>query len=66
MSGAAAELGEPPAQTDEQKAPIVEELGGFTLYGVADELQTPTAHEHGRRDGPDAMHEWDREEQRQR
>ncbi len=37
----ASNLGEPPAQPDEQKAPVVEKLGRLTLDVVANELKNP-------------------------
>ena len=44
----------------------MKELRRFTLDGVADELQTPSDHEHGGWNHPDAVNEGNRDEQRQR
>ena len=40
-SPAPAQLGDPPAQADEQEPPVLEELGRFALERVPDELQRP-------------------------
>jgi hypothetical protein len=37
----APDLCEPPAQADEEKAPIADELGWFALDGMSDELKRP-------------------------
>ena len=41
----ATHLGPPPAHTDQQKAPVVEELRFFVFEGVTDELQYPAEEE---------------------
>src|SRR6185503_7223769 len=53
-SGLAADLGQPPAQADEQEAPVLHELGWLAFVGVADELEDPADHEqrHGQRPQP--------------
>src|SRR6478735_7924447 len=48
----AADLREPPAQPDEQEAPVLEELGRLALEPVADELQHPANDEDDRRGNP--------------
>ena len=37
----ATDFHEPPAQADEKKTPVVEELGLFAFKGMADELKNP-------------------------
>jgi 8-oxo-dGTP pyrophosphatase MutT (NUDIX family) len=41
QSCAPAQLGEPPAQADEQEAPVVHELRTLPFIGVTDELENP-------------------------
>ena len=40
-----AHLGRPPADTDDQKTPVLEEFRWLVLKGVADELQKPSKNE---------------------
>src|SRR4029079_6745013 len=65
-SGAAADLGDPPAQADEEEAPVVEELGRLALEGMADDVHDPADKEQRERDGPEAADEQRDHEQRQR
>ena len=48
-SGATAQLGQPPAQADEQEAPVLQELGRLSFVGVTDELQDPADDEQAQR-----------------
>ena len=43
--GSARNLGPPPADADEEEAPVAEELRGLTFERVADELEDPSDHE---------------------
>src|SRR5207245_1673541 len=49
---APAQLGEPPAQTHEEEARVLQELGRFLFVVVADELEDPAHHEERYRDAP--------------
>ena len=51
----AADLGPPPAHTDEKKTPVVEELWGFAFEGVTDKLQEPSKTEECDRYPPQAV-----------
>ena len=65
-SGAAADVRDPPAKADQQKAPVAEELGGLALDGVTEKLQRPPQDEQSHT-GP--QHRWQDEgrgEQHQR
>ena len=54
-SGFAVDLGPPPADANEQEAPVAEEFGRLALKGMADELEDPSDHEEPQRDEPKAM-----------
>ena len=56
-SGFAVNLCPPPADTDEQKAPVTEEFGRLSFKGVADELKNPSDHEQTERVEPQPMEE---------
>ena len=45
QSGLAAHFGDPPADSNAQKTPVVEELRRFALKGVSDKLQNPSHYE---------------------
>jgi hypothetical protein len=57
MSGFAVDLGPPPADADEQEAPVVEEFRGLAFEGVADELEKPPKEKKRECVGPQAMEE---------
>src|SRR5688572_26973943 len=48
------DLFQPPAQTDKQKSPVLEELGRLALEIVADELEYPAGNEEEKDDTPKA------------
>jgi hypothetical protein len=56
-SGFAVDFGPPPADADEEEAPVVEEFGRLAFKSVADELEDPSDHEQAQRVGPQAMEE---------
>ena len=66
--GLAVNFGPPPADADEEKAPVAEELRWLALEGVADELEDPSQDKQSERIEPEPMHEdagdknWDREQ----
>jgi hypothetical protein len=53
----AGDLGPPPAHSDQEKAPVMEELRLFAFKGVPDELQNPAKDKKTRRVGPERMEE---------
>src|SRR2546427_7804238 len=63
-SRAPPELRYPPAQPDEQEAPILEELGGLPLEPVPHELEDPARDEQRDRHRPEPAHEYRNDEQR--
>src|ERR1700730_9566518 len=52
---AAPELREPPAQADEEEAPVLEEFRRLLLVPVTDELEDPAHDEHGQRPAPEPV-----------
>ena len=60
----------PPADADEEKAPVLKEFRRLALEGMADELENPSNDKQGERIGPQTMDEdagqkkWDGEENR--
>ena len=60
----------PPADTDEEKAPVLKEFRRLAFEGVADELKNPSNDKKSECIGPQAMNEdagqkkWDGEENR--
>jgi hypothetical protein len=54
---AAANLGPPPTDADEQESPVVEELRRLAFKGVADELEDPPDHEKQQGVEPEAVEE---------
>jgi hypothetical protein len=50
-------LGPPPANADEEESPIFEELRGFALEGVADELKNPSQDEQQQCENPQTVEE---------
>jgi len=56
-SGFALDLGPPPADTDEQETPILEEFRGLAFEGMSDELEDPSKYEQSERIGPQGMEE---------
>jgi len=55
MSGLAANFGDPPANADEEKSPVVKELGWLAFEGVADELENPSDDEEDCSVGPEIV-----------
>ena len=70
MLSLAVDLGPPPADAHEQKAPVLKELGRLALEGVADKLKNPADYKYSEGVGPQAMKEdagqkkWDGEQNR--
>src|SRR4029079_4412957 len=58
--------GDPPAQADEEEAPVVEELRRLALEGMADELEDPAYQKQREGEGPDPADEQRDHRQRQR
>ena len=61
----ASHFGEPPAKADEEKTPVLKELGRLAFKGVADELEDPADHEEADSEHPEAgmpEDEWDHED----
>jgi hypothetical protein len=56
-SGFAVDLGPPPADADEQEAPVVEEFGRLAFEGVANELEGPSHQKQSQRVKPQPMKE---------
>ena len=60
----------PPADADEEKAPVREKFRGLAFEGMADELENPSNDKEGESIGPQAMNEdtgqkkWDGEQNR--
>src|SRR5688572_31454138 len=52
----AADFGEPPAQTDEEEAPVLKELWRLAFKAVTEELQQPAEDKHADRHDPEAGH----------
>ncbi len=69
-SGFAVDLCPPPADADEEEAPVAEEFRGLAFEGVADELEDPSEGEEAEGVEPQLMkeeaghEEWDREQDR--
>jgi len=57
MSGFAVDFGPPPADADEEEAPVAEKFGGLAFEGVADELEDPSDDEEREGVEPEAMEE---------
>jgi hypothetical protein len=65
-SGFAVDLCPPPADSDEEEAPVAEEFGWLAFEGVADELEDPSDYEKPERVEPQAMEEEGGDEDRNR
>jgi hypothetical protein len=58
-------LGKPPTEPNEEKPPVLKELGRLALKGVTDELEDPTHDEEADSENPEACmpeDEWGRED----
>jgi hypothetical protein len=61
----ASHFGKPPAEADEEKTPVLKELGRLALNGVADELEDPADDEKADGEHPEAgmpEDEWDHQD----
>ena len=65
-SYASPDLGDPPAQSDEQKSPVVHKFGRLPFDGMADKLENPPGDKQGHRNSPESVQEQCDHEQRQR
>jgi hypothetical protein len=65
-SGFAVDLGPPPAGTNEQETPVMEEFRGLAFEGVADELENPSEEKKSERVGPEAVEEGAGKKKRER
>src|SRR3954471_2662469 len=65
-SGLPAQLGEPPAQSHQEEAPVLEEFGGFLFVEVTDELEDPAHQEERGGPGPQSVRREANHRQQQR
>ena len=56
-SGLALDLGPPPADANEEEAPVGKKFWRLAFKGVADELENPSQDEQSQRVGPETMEE---------
>jgi hypothetical protein len=60
------DLAQPPANPDEQKAPVLEKLGPSTLNRMAGKLEDPTNRKERQRDLPESANERRKKKERKR